>query len=392
MENISELVVRIAKVGRENPSQPQLSEILPFQNYFIQGSLDRSSLDKRDGSCTRRELLTRFLLLNAVLDQGPDLEGVRDLLIQVTNSLYLNEIRFLHTPLNFFKELNITIDEMIDKHQSIKQIRKNNWGKLNRTNPDKYNLFMDNSKQVLNYTVFRWGVPLALPLILERDCKEQYVKTTALIDYIENYRSAEEMSRQLKDHERYGLGKAIGNKACHLFAKWMISTFHLIRKKGLEWGPLSFEVPYDSNAGRVLWRTGYLSHWASKDDYIENAVIQEGKGKQGLNYIRVTNIRGMKTEKEISIEIRDLYDKICVDHLKTHSHKPQKMEIQRIQHAFLLNSYDQTGLGANEFDDGLIYIGTTFCFNHNDPNCNECPVKDCCEGFRSKDLIHNYRT
>jgi len=103
MEKIFELILKIAEVGREHPSQPQLIRIEPFRNYFnAKGSIVQAKLDNRDGCCTRRELLTRFLVLNAVLDQGPDLEGVRDLLIQVTNSLYLNEIRFLHTPLNFF--------------------------------------------------------------------------------------------------------------------------------------------------------------------------------------------------------------------------------------------------------------------------------------------------
>jgi hypothetical protein len=33
------------------------------------------------------------------------------------------------------------------------------------------------------------------------------------------------MSQELKSNERYGLGKAIGDKACHLFAKWAVSRF-----------------------------------------------------------------------------------------------------------------------------------------------------------------------
>lgn len=285
------LVRTIAQIGRENRSLPQLAEIEPFSYFFLpDGSLDRSSLDKRDGAATRREILARFLLLSAVIDQGPDIIGVRKLLIDVTNSLYRKEVRFLHSPLMFFRELGFAVDEILEKHETVKQLRSTIWASENQSNAERYNLFMDNSKQALNYAVFRWGVPLALPLLLDRDCKSEESRPAVLLNYLEGYRSAEEMSQQVKDHERYGLGKAIGDKACHLYAKWLVSSFGLTRRKDSFWGDFSFEVPYDSNAGRVLWRTGYLLLWATEKEYVKRRVIQRGAGKQGLDYIRVTNI------------------------------------------------------------------------------------------------------
>lgn len=281
MENINSLIKTIARVGRENSFHPPIFGIDPFVHYFkSDGILDFDSLDKRDGSCTRRELILRFLVLCAVIDQGPDIVGVREMLSDVTNSLYQREIRFLHTPLEFFKELGFAIDEILEKHQSVKDIRSEIWGRENQANPDRYNLFMDNSKQVLNYAVFRWGVPLALSLLLDRDCKDDNKRPTVLTDYLESWKSAEEMSQQLKDNERYGLGKAIGDKACHLFAKWMVSSFRLTRRTDSSWGDFSFEVPYDSNAGRVLWRTGFLLKWTTENHYIDKKVIQQGEGSR----------------------------------------------------------------------------------------------------------------
>lgn len=394
MDNISELIKAIAKIGRENISHPSIFEIEPFAHFFKpNGSLDYESLDKRDGSCTRRELILRFLVLCAVIDQGPDILGVRSLLINVTNALYRREVRFLHTPLEFFKELGFAIDEILEKHQSIKEIRSEIWGRENQANPERYNLFMDNSKQALNYAVFRWGVPLALPLLLERDAKDDDKKSTVLVDYLESWQSSEEMSQQLKDNERYGLGKAIGNKACHLFAKWMVSSFRLTRRMEKSWGDFSFEVPYDSNAGRVLWRTGYFLTWADVDDYIKKEVIQPGQGKQGLNYIRVTNIREMGATYEMPADIQSNYVDIALNHLKSHSRPPRKVEIQRIQHAYLLQQLDDTGFGVADFDEGLIHIGTNYCFNHAEPLCSHCPISYLCEGFNSnKSLILEYRT
>ncbi len=394
MDTSLRLIRAIAQTGRKNISYPPFNEIEPFSHFFkSDGSLDYANLDKRDGACTRREVLLRFLMLCAVIDQGPDIVGVRNLLVGVTNALYQKEVRFLHTPIEFFKELGVAIDEILEKHQTIKSLRSAIWGKENQANPKRYNLFMDNSKQVLNYAVFRWGVPLALPLLLERDCKDDEKKPTVLIDCLESWPSAEEMSQQVKDNERYGLGKAIGDKACHLFAKWVVSSFRLIRRKDIAWGDFSFEVPYDSNAGRVLWRTGFFLKWASEKDYIKANVVQPGQGKQGLNYIRVTNIRGMSATQSLPNNLQSQYIDISLHHLKTHKQQPRKVEVQRIQHAYLLDDFANSGLGVADFDEGLIFIGTRYCFNHSEPLCQNCPLNKLCEGYKSNsNLITKYRT
>lgn len=390
MDWILSLINEIAQVGEKHPSSPNLSGIELFENFFLpNGHLDTNKLDNLDASnINRRELLTRFLLLSAVIDQGPDIVGVRQFLSQVTNDLYHSNVRFLHTPVAFFQELGIAIERILEQHKSIKAVRAEDWARDNLSTPNRYNLFMDNSSQALNYAVFRWGVPLALPLLLEKDqCKIQ--SRSPLLDYLEGYSSAEIMTFYLKSHERYGLGKAIGDKACHLFAKWIVSIFQLTRKNDISWGPYSFEVPFDSNAGRVLWRTGYFLNWASEEDYVNHQAIQKGRGKGGLDYIRVTNIRGMSAQVEMLPEIRDAYTEIAIKHLATHKKQPRKFEIHRLQHPYLMLSKQTV---AN-FDDGLIHIGTSYCFNHAEPKCNECPLKKLCVGYLSSPkLIQNYRT
>jgi len=390
MDRILSLVNRIAQTGEKNPSSPNLGEIELFKNFFLQnGQLDTNNLENLDAnSINRRELLTRFLLLNAVIDQGPDIIGVRQFLSQVTNDLYHSNVRFLDMPVMFFQELGIAVDRILEKHKSIKAVRAEDWARDNLSKPSRYNLFMDNSTQALNYAVFRWGVPLALPFLLEKDWPDNKSRSP-LLDYLESYPSAERMTFYLKSHERYGLGKAIGDKACHLFAKWIVSVFGLTRKNEPTWGPYSFEVPFDSNAGRVLWRTGYFLDWASEEDYIKHQVIQKGQGKGGLDYIRVTNIRGMPAQGEIPPEIQEAYAEIVTKHLATHKKRPKKFEIQRLQHPYLILA----GQTVANFDDGLIHIGANYCFNHAEPKCNECPLKKLCVGYLSSpELIQNFRT
>lgn len=118
-------------------------------------------------------------------------------------------------------------------------------------------------------------------------------------------------------------------------------------------------------------------------------MIQTGKGKGGTPYIRVTNIRGKASQRAPNIpELWEAYRDVVTHHLQMG--RPQRVQIQRIPLALLYMS----GMGTpGELDDGLMYIGTHFCFNHDHPECPECPVKDACRGYREEiSLITNYRT
>jgi hypothetical protein len=395
-DQYSALLETIATVGRDRAVCPDLTQVEPLRHFFGDaGDLRRDLLDVHDGACTRRDVLLRYLLLSAVLDQGPDIQGIRALLAQVTNDLYRREVRFLHRPLAFFEDLGIAVDSILLQHEGVKTLRAQDWAIANQSQASKYNLFMDNCKQALNYAVFRWGTPLAVPLMLERDLVKsgnEGARPTALADYLERWKSAEIMSQQLKDHSRYGLGKAVGDKACHLFAKWMVSTYCLSRRRAPGWDDLSYELPYDSNAGRLLWRTGYLLRWATVAEYKNKDVIQENKGKGGTDYIRVTNIREMRVTQPVPPDLVGPYRDVVLNHLKTRQ-RFSKYNIHEMQHAYLAAMYDRTGLGVADLDDGLIYIGTTYCYNHSEPRCDACPIGAHCAGRQGNiDLIEKYRT
>lgn len=160
------ILLKIAEVGKQNKNAPLIQDVFPFRHYFNKrNEIIKEKLSENDGLWTRREILTRFLFLQAVLDQGPDIEGIRQFTREVTNSLYEKEVRIFHRPLDFFKEIGISVDDILQKHQEVKNIRAVPWAEENKSTPNKYNLFMDNSKQVLGYAVYRWGVPLAVPYL-----------------------------------------------------------------------------------------------------------------------------------------------------------------------------------------------------------------------------------
>ncbi len=399
---LKNLVKKLCEIGKENQIKLNLSKVEPFQYFLKDDELIYDYLEKRDGKYTRREVLARYLMLMIVLDQGPDIEGVRNLLSNVITELYRGEIRILHRPLDFFKELGISIDTIIDQHESIKKIRGKIWAKLNNSNPSNYNLFFAQSsrgiisiKQVLDYAVHRWGTPLAMFLLLEKDLeKENKLLDEPLIEYLEKYDSAELMARGLKNHERYGLGSAVGDKGCHLFAKLYVNRLNLKKRNDTGWTGISYEVPFDSNAGRVLFRCGFLTKIGTIEDYKSWDIIQEGKGKNNKDYIRVTNLRGKKININDDI-LKKEYDDLVVNYLKINKRPPRKVEIQHIPNLLIkiINKEEYEDYSIADFDDALIHIGTNFCFNHDNPKCKNCPINDLCIGYnKNKLLIKNYRT
>lgn len=404
-EFVYEITKKLCEIGKSNRNIHKLYEVEPFRHYFSQNyQIEYDKLDEYDGRFTRREILARYLLVNVVLDQGPDIIGVRELIKTVTTELYKQGVKIFHEPIDLFQKINSSIEQVLETHKSIKRIRAEDWAKENNSNPSKYNLMFAQSmrglistKQVLDYIIHRWGVPLCLPLLLEKDLEKTGKNSSQpLVDYLESWKSAEIMTRQLKDHERYGLGSAIGDKACHLFAKLYVSIFNLIKYKSndLGWTDISYEVPFDSNAGRVLFRTGFLLEWATLEDYEELGIIQKNKGKDKTNYIRVTNIR----DKKISInaqssELFSDYVEIITNYLKI-GKRPSTIKIQHVPNLLIFKLMKKGyRYSVADFDDGLIYIGTNYCFNHEKPRCQDCPLKDLCKGYNNTPaLIQDYRT
>src|SRR4030067_1158270 len=100
--------------------------------------------------------------------------GVGILLKNVVTDLYGSNIKMLHRPLDFFRELEFSIDHVVTRHEQVRQLRANTWAADNNTYSSKYNLFFAQSQsglvstQVLDYVIHRWGVPLSVPLLLEK--------------------------------------------------------------------------------------------------------------------------------------------------------------------------------------------------------------------------------
>jgi adenine-specific DNA glycosylase len=142
-----------------------------------------------------------------------------------------------------------------------------------------------------------------------------------------------------------------------------------------------------------LWRAGFLLACASQDDYEKMDVIQRNKGKRGKHYIRVTNVRGMTVTRKLPDAWIKAHAELCIEHLKTHSRAPKKVVIQKLLSAVLLATRAENNCVPAEVDDGLMHIGTSYCFNTDKPLCSKCPIqKLCCAGQGARSLITKFAT
>ncbi len=386
-----ELTLRIASVGTLAGKTDSTHLVAPLKHFFdSRGYLLVDEIGVKDGKWTRKEILARYLLLRTVVDQGPDIKGIRMLLVEVLNKLYSHDIAILHEPLDFFRNIDTVVKVVKSSHESIKKARAEEWAKAEGSTPNRYSLIYGQSmrglvstRQVLEFCISRWGTPLAVPLILEQ-------RGQSLVEFVERHESAELMSRDLKSNEEVGLGQVIGDKACHVFAKAYVHTYKMsysITDAG--WSPYSFELPLDSNAGRVLFGTGWLQCWADLSSYEKWDVIRKRAGKGGTDYIRVTNIRNQSIPKDkLGRSLLHKYDTVVRHHLKTRT-RWSRVRIQEIPNAILLG----TEYGIGDFDDGLLEIGLKYCKNHSNPDCGACPLSDICVGHTSRpDWIVGYRT
>lgn len=66
------------------------------------------------------------------------------------------------------------------------------------------------------------------------------------------------MARRLRNDPISGLGHAMGDKACDLFAKWAIGTFRLSEGLDVPWQAADCPLPMDQRVGRVMIRSGFM--------------------------------------------------------------------------------------------------------------------------------------
>jgi hypothetical protein len=351
-----EIVRIIAETGRKNFGLHNISKCETLKD--ISKKIER----KKKLTKEEKEILINFLYLNAVMDQGRDPEGVKQLLIQVTNKAYKEGIRFLHNPDQFFKNPRFFTKILKEEHEKVKEARARISGLGSR-----YNLF---DTKINPYTMHRWGtVMLCL--------KKLYEDNKTLLSFISDSGRADNIANYIREDSDYGLGNAIGHKASRLLIKWTIHTFPIIEETDLRWGPNSYEIPLDSNVGRVFMRSGLLFLFTKEDQLWESRCwIEQSNGKVNLSAQKLNELR-IPEDTPIENELREVLRSWGV----------RKRNLIKSLNAFVLK-LNKKGIKATigQLDDGFMYIGQNFCKNDK-PICDKCQLNKICLANNKEPLL-----
>jgi len=133
-QECEKIIRKISEVGEKHKhrSIPPLNQVTVFRHLFPYGKYNEGNLEDESYGIKYKDLLTNYLYLNAVLDQGGEIEGVRILLKEVANRLYDNGILFLHEPIQFFQKIDKVIEVIQEEHKRVKELRKDITGLGNR--------------------------------------------------------------------------------------------------------------------------------------------------------------------------------------------------------------------------------------------------------------------
>jgi hypothetical protein len=352
IRDCEEILKRINEVGRNNFLVHDISEVGIFKDWFEikNRKIIKNNFEKDP---TNKIILTNFLYLNAVMDQGRDPEGVRQLLVRVTNLLYSKDINFLHEPEKFFKNTIFISNILQDEHKEVKKIRKP------ETGISSYSLF---DTKINPYTMHRWGTVM---LCLKK-LKESKLN---LLEFIKRAGYAEKASVIIRNDNEFGLGNAIGYKASRLLIKWLIHTFKVINENNQRWGPNSFELPLDSNVGGILMRSGYIFAFTTPDElWNSRCWIKQPDGRINLSAQRL---------RDLDIIVEKNFKKTMKEMLSQWG-RINKLNIMRTINTFVYNFLkDGMNISIGQLDDGFMHIGK-HCINTDIPNCNDCDINDIC--------------
>lgn len=246
------------------PREPVLSEIPRVLN------MPRVAVDSLQwGDClnevlpegiTRREVLLRWLMTRAIVDQGSDIVGVEMWHLGLITDCYQRGIRLLHTPLEALTRYEEIIEIADSQRRKVIAARADVWVSEKPETRSKGSYTPFNVDGMRGGTQAHWFISARLlPGLLTA-----FLSSGGLTQHVFGNSATEtpsEMARRLRKDTKKGLGWCMGDKACDLFAKWAVGTFRLGAGLSTTWEPSDCPLPMDQRVGRVLMRCGFMDEF-----------------------------------------------------------------------------------------------------------------------------------
>ena len=352
-------------------------------------SIELDRIDSRTG-ISNREVLLRYVLSRAIVDQGSDITGVEMWHSRLFERCYKDDIRVLHNAAdfvsNYAKVLSIGVevrDEVVIERAQVWADQK----KSKTRNKNSYTLFNVDGQRGGKQAHWFMSARL-LPALLLADSKPGGL--TELVFGNMTTETPIKMSRRLRSDPVFGLGWCIGDKACDLFSKWAIGTFRLATGIANAWDPANSPLPMDQRIGRLMIRFGFMDEFFgvsrmmekkqfgfNPDDNQARPAPKSGDIPVGRWYLHVMDFR-----RQASVRKGPPTDWLSGEWKSQggvgkipKSFKPQDVI------SILCKSMNQelgTTMTPVELDDQLMGLGGEVCTDDS-PKCTACDLATTCQ-------------
>lgn len=351
-------------------------------------SIEMDRVDEVSGT-SNRELLLRYLLTRAIVDQGSDIEGVEIWHSKLLEDCYSAGFRVLHEPSSFVQNYQEIIEFGAKARDHVVATRAKIWASQKEPGKRSVNSYTPfnvdgyrGSKQTHWFISGRLFPALMLatsyPGGLLQLCFKNMVSETPL-----------QMSRRIRNDKVYGLGYCIGDKACDLFCKWAIGTYRLTVGISSAWMPADSPIPMDQRIGRLMIRTGFMdeffgvSRMMSKSRFgflpTDNQ-LRPAEGSSlipsGRWFLKVKDFRrNAKVQKSLTSEWLEQEWRVSGATGKCPKFGPQ--EVVNIL-CKSMNRELGTEVTSVEIDDQFMRLGGNICTDDN-PKCQDCDLRELCQ-------------
>lgn len=361
-----------------------LPEITPLDPTWP-AVLDRPTT--LDPQISVRELLLRYALSRAIVDQGSDILGVEMWHRRLVERAYASGIAFLHRPTEMVQRYSEVLDLADSIREEVTEERASKWAEASPTrSAGRYSVFtvdgMRGGTQAHWFLSARFFPALLLagsvPGGLTRLVFEAGSATERPVG----------MARRLRNDRKYGLGWCLGDKAADLFAKWVVGTLALTPPYSRPWTPGDTVIPMDQRIGRVMMRTGFMDEFFNVAYLVRHArniftdlepttpiPADQDEIPDKRFHLTVMNFRRAAVVRSAAIKARldDAWRSQSAD--TAPRWQPQEVVSILCRTITAATSYTLTPVGL---DDLFMEIGETWCTDQS-PNCSACPFAAACQ-------------
>lgn len=357
-------------------------------------------LDRTDEitSVSNREVMLRYVLSRAIVDQGSDIEGVEMWHSKLLEDCYRKGIRILHNPSEFVDNFAQILQMGVEIRDEVVLERAQIWADQKKSKTRKVN----------SYTLFNvdgqrggkqahWFMSARFfPAVLLANA--HYGGLSGLLFANMSNETPIEMSRRLRNDPVYGLGWCIGDKACDLFSKWAIGTFRLCAGLKDEWDSSDAPLPMDQRIGRLMIRFGFMDEFFgvsrmmekkqfgfNPDDNQLRPKVNSGEIPDGRWFLQVMEFR-----RKANVGKGLAHDWLSQEWKSQGGvGKVPKFGPQEVIGVLCksLSSHSGVSFTPVEIDDQLMGLGGTVCTDDS-PNCLECNLKSVCQANNDPEKLN----